>query len=45
VLPAPELYASTDNTDCLTQDIEGAIALLDEAGMDSDGDGVREKDA
>ncbi|PIV76787.1 MAG: peptide ABC transporter [Rhodobacteraceae bacterium CG17_big_fil_post_rev_8_21_14_2_50_65_11] len=43
VLPAPELYASTANDDCLVQDIPGAIALLDEAGIvDSDGDGVRE---
>lgn len=42
-IPAPEYYASTANDDCLTQDIEGAIALLDEAGIvDSDGDGIRE---
>ena len=44
LVPAPAIYAS-DNTDCLTQDIEGAKALLEEAGwVDSDGDGVREKD-
>ncbi|SDI44085.1 peptide ABC transporter substrate-binding protein [Alloyangia pacifica] len=44
LVPAPELYAS-DNTECLTQDLEGAKALLEEAGWtDSDGDGVREKD-
>ncbi len=44
LVPAPALYAS-DNTDCLTQDIDGANALLDEAGwVDSDGDGVRDKD-
>ena len=44
VVPAPAFYAS-DNTACLTQDIEGAKALLEEAGWtDSDGDGVREKD-
>ncbi|WP_339767565.1 peptide ABC transporter substrate-binding protein [uncultured Pseudosulfitobacter sp.] len=44
LVPAPAIYAS-DNTDCLTQDIEGAKALLEEAGWtDSDGDGVREKD-
>jgi peptide/nickel transport system substrate-binding protein len=43
VLPAPELYASTANDACLTQDIPGAIALLDEAGIvDTDGDGIRE---
>ncbi|MBF9034751.1 peptide ABC transporter substrate-binding protein [Rhodobacterales bacterium HKCCE2091] len=43
VLPAPEAYASTANDDCLVQDIPGAIALLDEAGIvDSDGDGIRE---
>lgn len=44
LVPAPAIYAS-DNTECLTQDLEGAKALLDEAGwVDSDGDGVREKD-
>ncbi|MFK7743431.1 MAG: peptide ABC transporter substrate-binding protein [Roseobacter sp.] len=45
VLPAPALYASEANDSCLTQDIEGAKAVLDAAGwVDSDGDGVREKD-
>ncbi len=45
VLPAPALYASTANDDCVTQDIEGAKQLLDEAGWtDSDGDGIRDKD-
>lgn len=45
VLPAPELYASTANDACLTQDIEGANALLDEAGWtDTNGNGVRDKD-
>ena len=44
LVPAPAVYAS-GNTDCLTQDIDGAKALLDEAGwVDSDGDGVRDKD-
>ncbi len=44
VVPAPEMYAS-DNTACLTQDIEGAKALLEASGWtDSDGDGVRDKD-
>ncbi|MEM7721300.1 MAG: peptide ABC transporter substrate-binding protein [Pseudomonadota bacterium] len=43
VLPAPELYASTANDACLVQDIAGANALLDEAGIvDTDGDGIRE---
>ncbi|PZX17660.1 peptide/nickel transport system substrate-binding protein [Palleronia aestuarii] len=45
VLPAPEAYASTANDDCVNFDMEGAMALLDEAGWtDEDGDGVREKD-
>jgi peptide/nickel transport system substrate-binding protein len=43
LLAAPPIYASTNNDDCLVQDLEGANALLDEAGiMDTDGDGVRE---
>ncbi|AGI66948.1 putative peptide ABC transporter periplasmatic substrate-binding protein [Octadecabacter antarcticus 307] len=45
VLPAPAIYASTANDACLTPDMEGAKALLDEAGIvDSDGDGIREFD-
>ena len=44
LVPAPANYAS-DNTECLTQDLEGAKALLEEAGWtDTDGDGIREKD-
>ncbi len=43
VIAGPPFYVSTANDDCLVQDIEGANALLDEAGIvDSDGDGVRE---
>ncbi|WP_126975787.1 peptide ABC transporter substrate-binding protein [Frigidibacter oleivorans] len=45
LVPAPEMYASTDNTGCLTWDMEGAKALLEEAGWtDTDGDGIRDKD-
>jgi peptide/nickel transport system substrate-binding protein len=44
LVPAPEMFAS-DNTGCIPQDMEGAKALLDEAGWtDTDGDGVRDKD-
>ena len=44
LVPAPALYNS-DNTECLTQDLDGAKALLDEAGWtDTDGDGTRDKD-
>ncbi len=43
VLPAPPAYASTNNDGCLKQDIAGANALLDAAGIkDTNGDGVRE---
>ena len=43
LVPAPEAYAAK-NTSCLTQDIEGAKKLLDEAGWTVGGDGIREKD-
>ena len=43
-VPAPEAFNSTSMT-CDTQDIAGANAMLDDAGIvDTDGDGVREKD-
>lgn len=43
VIAAPPHYVSTANDACLTQDIEGANTLLDEAGIvDTDGDGIRE---
>lgn len=42
VWPAPPA-ASTNNDECLTQDVDAANALLDSVGaVDSDGDGVRE---
>lgn len=44
VLPAPEIYASTANDACKTQDIEGAKALLEDAGWIAGADGVRVKD-
>jgi len=45
ILTGPPAVVSTANDACLTQDIEGANALLDEAGIiDTDGDGIREKD-
>ncbi len=45
LVPGPEIYASTDNTGCLVQDIEGAKALLEGAGWtDTNGNGIRDKD-
>ncbi|MFO7757685.1 MAG: peptide ABC transporter substrate-binding protein [Roseovarius sp.] len=43
LVPAPEMFAS-DNTECLEQDVEGAKALLDEAGWTMGASGYREKD-
>ncbi|MCB9119620.1 MAG: peptide ABC transporter substrate-binding protein [Caldilineaceae bacterium] len=43
ILSGPPSVVSTANDACLTQDIEGANALLDEAGYaDTNGDGIRE---
>lgn len=43
LVPGPKVYAS-DNTDCLMQDIEGANALLEDAGWLKGADGIRAKD-
>lgn len=43
LIAGPAHYVSGANDDCLTQDIAGANALLDEHGVvDNDGDGIRE---
>ncbi len=43
LVPAPAAFAS-GNTDCFTQDIEGAKALLEDAGWVAGPDGIRVKD-
>lgn len=43
IVPVPPAYSS-GRDDCLTQDIEGANALLEEAGWVKGGNGIREKD-
>jgi peptide/nickel transport system substrate-binding protein len=44
ILPAPAIYVSTANDDCVTQDVDEANRLLDEAGWVRGADGIREKD-
>lgn len=44
VLPAPQIYASSNVDWCLKQDVEQAKKLLDEAGWKPGADGVRAKD-
>jgi peptide/nickel transport system substrate-binding protein len=44
VLPAPAIYVSTANDECLVQDVDEANRLLDEAGWLPGADGIREKD-
>ena len=45
VWPAPPSQASTNNDECLVQNMDLAKKILDDAGIvDSDGDGVRERE-
>ena len=45
VWPAPAAQASTNNDECLVQNMDLAKEILDNAGIvDSDGDGVRERE-
>ena len=44
VIPAPAIYVSTANDECLTQNIDEANRILDEAGWLPGSDGIREKD-
>jgi peptide/nickel transport system substrate-binding protein len=44
ILPAPAIYVSTANDECLVQDVAQANQLLDDAGWVRGADGVRAKD-
>jgi peptide/nickel transport system substrate-binding protein len=44
VIPAPAIYVSTANDECLVQNIDEANRILDEAGWVRGSDGVRAKD-
>ena len=45
VWPAPPAQASTNNDECLVQNMDLAREILDDAGIvDADGDGVRERE-
>jgi peptide/nickel transport system substrate-binding protein len=44
VVPAPAIYVSVANDECLVQDVDEANRLLDEAGWVRGSDGIRAKD-
>ena len=44
IIPTPSQYVSPNNDECLTQNIEEAITLLDKANWTPGDDGIREKD-
>ena len=44
ILPAPDIYVSTNVDWCLKQDLDAANKLLDDAGWVKGSDGIREKD-
>lgn len=44
ILPAPDVYKSSGADWCLTQDIDGANKLLEDAGWKKGGDGIRARD-
>lgn len=44
ILPAPDIYKSTNVDWCLKQDVEAANKLLDDAGWAMGSDGIRAKD-
>lgn len=44
LVPAPPMFASHTNDDCVVQDLDRARALLDEAGWVPGADGIRVKD-
>jgi len=44
LIPAPPIFASTANDNCLVQDLDRARALLDEAGWVPGPDGIRVRD-
>ncbi len=44
IVPAPTIFVSTNNDECLGQNIELANQILDEAGWERGADGIRQKD-
>ena len=44
LVPAPPMFASEANDACMVQDMDGARALLDDAGWEVGADGIRTRD-